>query len=196
MVVKRYYRLSWEYIIPLILCLGMFGVGAFVCVASWVHISNIAGVRDIVIMIVLHVGLVLFGRSLCDTVASMFYFGTIRLEQTRICCSKEMNRLGNIYQYPATAEYADIKEISILPLSRDSNGKNMNTLRPLAYLCIRTSKRKIARFNLCGMRRKSVRNLLEELKRRCEESGNSITIDVDKMVNDYVKARYSVAEWC
>ena len=194
MVVKRYYRLSWEYIIPLILCLGIFGVGAFVCVASWVHKFYIVDVRGIIIMIVLHVGLVLFGRSLCDTVASMFYFGTIRLEQTRICCSKEMN-MGKIFQYPAAAEYADIKEISILPLSRDSNGKNMDISRPLAYLCIKTSKRKIARFNLYGMRRKSVRNLLEELKRRCEESGNSITIDVDKMVNDYVKARYSVAEW-
>ena len=194
MVVKRYYRLSWEYILMLILSLGMFVAGAFVCVASWVHKFYIVDVRGIIIMIVLHVGLVLVGRSLCDIVSSMFYFGTIRLEQTSICCSKEMN-MEKIFQYPAAAEYADIKEISILPLCRDSNGKNMNVLRPLAYLCIRTSKRKIARFSLYGMRRKDVRNLLEELKRRCEESGNSITIDVDKMVNDYVKARYSVAEW-
>ena len=192
MVVKRYYRLSWEYILSLILCLGAFGWSVLGCVLAWVHKFYIT--KGIVFMIVLHAAPVLVGCYTCDTVASMFYFGTIRLEQTRICCSKEMH-MGKNFQYPAAAEYADIKEISILPLSRDSNGKNMNVLRPLAYLCIKTSKRKIARFMLYGMRRKSVRNLLEELKRRCEESGNSITIDVDKMVNDYVKARYSVAEW-
>lgn len=193
MVVKRYYRLSWEYILMLILALGMVGWNVLGCVLAWVHKFYIT--RCIVFMIILHVGLVLFGYYLCDIVVSMFYSGTIRLEQTRICCSKEMKRLDEIVQYPATAEYADIKEISILPLSRNSNGKKMNLSRPLAYLCIKTSKRKIARFNLYGMRRKSVRNLLEELKRRCEESGNSITIDVDKMVNDYAEARWSVSEW-
>lgn len=195
MVVKRYYRLSWEFILMLILSLGMFGFDAFGCVAAWVHKFYIAGVRGIVVMIVLHVGLALFGCSLCDTIASMFYFGTIRLEQTQIYCSKEKNKLEEIVQHPTSAEYADIKEMYILPLNRDSNGKKKNFSRPLPYLCIKTSKRKITRFMLYGMRRKSVRNLLEELRRRCEESGNSITIDVDKMVNDYAEARWSVSEW-
>ena len=179
----------------LILSLGIFGGGVFGCVAAWVHKYYIAGVRGIVVMIVLHVGLVLFGCSLCDTVAAMFYFGTIRLEQTQICCSKERNKLEEIVQYPASAEYADIKEMCILPLNRDSNGKKKNFSRPLAYLCIKTSKRKITRFSLYGMRRKDVRNLLEELKRRCNESGNPIIADVDKMVKDYAEARWSVAEW-
>lgn len=123
-----------------------------------------------------------------------FLLGPIRLETDRIstCGDKRIGR--EKIQYPASVEYADIAEVAIIPIRKNSRGGHAQLARPIPYLYIKTKRRKNVRFALHFMSAKSVRILLIDLRARCIDVGCDVKVEVDSLMADFSKARWATKE--
>ena len=125
---------------------------------------------------------------------STFWKGTIRLEESGIRSHGDNRLPREKIQYPASVEYQEIVDISILPLRKDSRGRYLRLARPIPYLCIRNKAGKCVRFSLHFMSRPTVRRLLEELQNRLGSADNQIPMDLDKLMRDFTNARWATKE--
>ena len=122
-----------------------------------------------------------------------FYKGIVCLEKDKIVSYGD-NRVGRSkFQYPAFANYTDIKDVRVLALSRKSDGSSALIARPIPYLVISTNKRDV-RFAIYMMRKETVRQLLTDLVNRCNSVNNYLTFDVEQLVEDFSKAVWATEE--
>ena len=111
-------------------------------------------------------------------------------------CIKNNGQIGfrnDRYQFRTSIKYVDIKEISILPLKRLSNGKTATFSRPIPYLVLKNEKGRCFRFSLGFMSKRCVKNLLSDLQFRCKYY-NCIMFDTDKLMEDFINARFATKE--
>lgn len=122
---------------------------------------------------------------------STFFIGIVLLDDKRILSRGDNRFKKEKIQYPASVEYKDIIEISILPLKKNSRGEYLRLTRPIPYLCIKTKSGKWKNFSLHFMSRMTVKHLLKELKRRCVSANNMVPMDLDRLMIDFSNSRWS-----
>ena len=148
---------------------------------------------DIGINIFLIIVLFLGGLTFIYTLTT-FYKGIVCLEKDKIVSYGD-NRVGRSkLQYPAFANYTEIKDVRVLALSRKSDGSSALIARPIPYLVISTSKRDV-RFAIYMMRKETVRQLLTDLVDRCNLVNNYLTFDAEQLVKDFSKAVWATEEF-
>ena len=191
---KRYLRLSTSSIIlQIITVLFIFGnfyfCGFLILGAIKLGKDN----PDLWLGILLSV-LLFLGGLLFVYIETTFYVGSIRLEKDRIANYGD-NRIGrDKIQFKAVVEYVDISKIEIVALRKMSNGQAKYVTRPIPYLCIINKKGNKKYFGLHFIRKTTVKQLIEDLIKKCEEFNNPLTASIDDIMKDFEKAIWAVAE--
>ena len=191
-MVKTYHKCSTMCIFWLLIgFLGIVGF-AYLLVLGIIDIVHYFTQHDgdiavsiFVISISLLSGFVFFWEIL------IFFTGCIKLDEDKIFSNGEIKNFKKI-QYPAKVKYIDIIEITVMVSRNATNGKYLNLSRPVPFLKIKTRNNKSVRFSLSFMASITLKRLLTDLKRHMKELGNDLDFDINKLVNDFKKAKFAV----
>ena len=191
MVNKIYFRTSFLSLLSQLFCFLMLSADVYFLIpctigffAPW---DGKFSFLNIIVGIILYIGI-----PIVLSMWSFFVCGLIRLDSTRIYNRGSFGK--NKTQYPASVDFIDISSISVEPLRKKSNGQSDNSIRPIAYLCVHTKQDKVILFALHFMSARTVRKLIAELAKRCDNVGNKIELDIDNLIKDFWNARLAVEE--
>ena len=191
---KRYFRTSVSSIILQSITITFCGASFYFFGFFLIGMIKLGKENpDIGINIFLIIVLFLGGLTFIYTLTT-FYKGIVCLEKDKIVSYGD-NRVGRSkFQYPAFANYTDIKDVRVLALNRKSDGSSALIVRPIPYLVISTDKRDV-RFAIYMMRKETVRQLLTDLVDRCNLVNNYLTFDAEQLVKDFSKAVWATEEF-
>ena len=193
MVTKRFFRMSFIYTLIQLFFIFLFLFNIyFVCVSTYKALTNESFFNNnftIFIFLCFY-----FCLPFSTYFVIQLTFDYIKIDERCIATKGDLKFGRSKIQYKASVNYIDISNISIYALSKSSKGNRIYLTRPVPFLCIKTKDNKTVRFVLYSIPSKKVRELLEELCKRCSLVGNDITIDIDSLVKKFKEARWAVEE--
>ena len=190
-MVKTYYRLSASSIFLLLLDSFYLGIGVWSIAYATIRMINSSRTTQIVIVYILIVLVILVGSFFLGRELLSGLSGCIKQDDSKIYAKAQFKTKFRL-QYPAEAKYIDIVDICIIVSSKATNGEYLSLPRSLPFLQIKKSSGELAIFSLNYMFPSIVKRLLTDLKQHMKELGNDLDFDVDKLVDDFKKARFSV----